>query len=157
MSIFGELRPFFSLCQACGMIPYTMEYDSTTKQFKNFTFSWKSRATLWFIPMFILQILVPLAMSQLSKDIVADEIIDKQIPITVSILTGTTILFQMMELVLSRYIALRHYRRLKNIVTFGLKIERLLTLKRDLPSKCSLTKRFIIGFSLILVLVSEFI
>ena len=34
MSVFEQLNPFVSLCQACGMIPYTVERNSATNKFE---------------------------------------------------------------------------------------------------------------------------
>lgn len=155
MSTIEKLRPFVSLCQACGMMPYTMEYDSKTKQFKNFAFSWKSRATLWFLPVFTFQAIFPLATSNLTKDIFTDEIINAQIPTTLSILTSSTIALHVVQLVLSKYVFLRSYRRLQRIALSSLKVEHLLK-KTSRPYQSNLTKKFYVGFFSIATTVSYF-
>jgi hypothetical protein len=45
MSVFEQFRPFVGLCQACGMIPYTIENKLITNKFSRFTFSLKHRTT----------------------------------------------------------------------------------------------------------------
>jgi hypothetical protein len=56
MSVFEKLGPFVSLCQACGMIPYTIKRNSGTNQFEKFTFSFKHFNTWWFFFMLVLQL-----------------------------------------------------------------------------------------------------
>lgn len=55
MLIFEQLRPFWGICQFCGLFPFHMKIDQTTKEFKRFSFSWK--ASLWFIFLILVQII----------------------------------------------------------------------------------------------------
>ena len=56
MSVFEQLNPFVSLCQVCGLIPYTIEYNLITNKFSRFTFSIKHRTTWWFVGILALQL-----------------------------------------------------------------------------------------------------
>ncbi len=149
MSVFEQLHPFVSLFQACGMIPYTMERNLTTKKFAKFTFSFKHRTTWWFVLILILQVLCIVALGCTSDDVGENLSTDKTMPVTVLILFSVTNMSRLAEILLSRCIVLR-FRRLRNAVEAVQEVERLFGDKYLAQhSKSFIKERFIIGFILV--------
>jgi len=156
MSVFEQLSPFVSLCQACGMIPYTIERNLATNKFAKFTFSVKNLTTWWFFLILILQILGIVILGCYSNDLGESLSTDQKMPVTVLILFGVTQISRLAELLLSRWIVLR-FRPLRNAVKAVQEVERLFGEKfLAQHSKSSITARFIIGFILVNFSVSYF-
>lgn len=65
-----QLRPFVSLCQACGLIPYTIKYDSTNEKLLGFSFSFGNLITWWFLLVAILQLTAPCALLMVTGKLV---------------------------------------------------------------------------------------
>lgn len=157
MSVFDQLNPFVSLCQACGMIPYTVERNSTTNKFAKFTFSFKHLTTWWFFLNLVLQLAFIAVIGYYSNDLNQDFSADREMPVTVPFLFWVTQTSRMSELLLSRWIVLR-FRRLRNAVKALQEVERLFGEKflAQHSKSSSITIRFVIGFILILAMVSYF-
>lgn len=155
MSVFEQLRPFVGLCQACGMIPYTIENNSITNKFSRFTFSLKHRTTWWFTCIlafqFVSMCLTGYYYSENGPDKLSS---DRSLPITVNILFAVNSYGTFIQLLLSRWIVMR-YRRLRVVVEAVQEVERLLGEKFLAQHKSSLTTRFFIGFTIILTVVSS--
>lgn len=156
MSPLEQLGPFVSLCQACGFMPYTIEYDSTNKKFLRFRFSFRHLITWWFIILLVLQLVCPHVMNKKPiTSYVTDIVEDQKAPITVSILAGVTIFCYVSQFLLCRWMILFNYRRLQSAVKIAKKIEKC-CIRHDhvIALKSSTFKRFIIGFNLIIISVS---
>ena len=154
MSILLRLRPFVSLFQACGFIPYAMEYDPNTEDYIKFTFSWRNYVTWWFILLAVLQIGLPIISGQRAGTVIGQLKADREAPITITVLMIVTVICFFVEFILSRTVILQHYRRLKNAVALALKIERLLQRTYQPSYEISIKYRFFIGFCLLAISVS---
>ena len=153
MSVFEQLRPFFSFFQACGLIPYTIKQHSISNTFLRFTFSFKHLIVWWFLIILLLQLSTSAFMAYLSKSILDEMVNDKNIPITLTIMSGVSMFSYTGQLLLSRWIFL-HYRKLKKVVEAVQEVERLFGVKFIEQHRSSLGKRFIIGFTVIVTTVS---
>lgn len=152
MSPIEQLGPFVSFCQACGLMPYTMEYDSTTKKFVKFQFSFKHFTTWWFILIIVLPTVIPLSISSAQKVVIKD--LTANSPVTVSILFLTVLFGYFLQLLLSRWMMLFRYYRLKRAVSIARTTEKLLLLENGHTApKSSVLRRFVIGFILIIITV----
>ncbi|KAI9565955.1 hypothetical protein GHT06_009753 [Daphnia sinensis] len=150
MSVFEQLQPFVSLCQACGLFPYRIERNSTTGKFERFTFSVKHCSTWWFLTVLVLQITIVVMMGNLSRDFQEVLSTDKSIPITLFILNGVTSLTFLAQLVSSRWIAF-NCRHLGNAVEAVQKVEVLFGEKFVAEHRSSIMTRFFIGFAVIII------
>jgi uncharacterized membrane protein (DUF485 family) len=157
MSVFEQLNPFVSLCQACGMIPYTVERNSATNKFEKFTFSFKHFTSWWFFFGLVLQVAFIVMLGAYSNEFSQELTSDQKMPVTVPILFGVTQLFQFAELLLSRWIVFR-FRRLRNLVKAIQEVERLFGekfLAQHSTKNSSVTIRFVIGFILVTITVNK--
>lgn len=156
MSALEQLQPFFSLCQACGMIPYTIEYDSDTGKLIEFAFSFKHFITWWFVFVSVLQLAALSVWGKPSKTILENLSTDGNTPITLIILSGVTSLGYLSQLIISRWIVLRHHGRLRMALKTAQEVEKLFeqTSRHLNVSKHLVVQRFVIGFTLILITVS---
>ena len=144
-----QLRPFVSLFQACGFIPFTMEYDSNTKQLIKFRFSWRNLTTWWFIIISVLQLGLRVITSQNVGNIVWKIKKDEQPPITITISIAVTALCALVQFILSRTIVFRHYRRLQNAIKLAILVEKSLQRITQSSYRTSFKRRFLIGFFLL--------
>ncbi|XP_046636053.1 putative gustatory receptor 28b [Daphnia pulicaria] len=150
MSIFEQLRPFVSLCQACGMMPFTIEQNLITNKFEKFTFSFRHLTTWWFfLVLFVLHPALFFVSGYIAKDAPPDLLLGKDMPITVNIMLLVTTMCFIVELLLSRWIIL-HYRQLRNAIEAVQEVEQLLGKKFISQHQSSVTTRFVIGFILII-------
>lgn len=152
MSVINQLRPFVSLGQACGFIPFVMENDPKTQRFARFNFSWNNFVTWLFIFMAISQLVVPLEMSRLLIDTGGG--LMREAPVTVKMLMYVTFLSYAIQLILARWIILRQHNRLQNVVKLVLQVEE--SLKDQSLNQISVVGRFLIGFGLLTISVSLF-
>ena len=104
MSLIEQLRPFLSLCQASGFMPYSLECDLNTKKLLKFGFSWSNFITWWFIFLAVLQLGLPTITILFAGDVIEKLRVDAQAPITISMLMNVTVLCYVVQLVLSRWI-----------------------------------------------------
>lgn len=153
MTALEQLRPFISLCQACGMIPYVMEYDSITKKFVRFTFSFKYFTTWWFLFVALLQLSAPFMLTNITIATLKEMSNDLSLPITAIILTGVNSVGSFTQMAMCRWIGFR-YCRLRNAVNAILNAEKLYV-KPFFEHKNSIKKRFVIGTALIFIMVSD--
>ncbi|XP_032776435.2 putative gustatory receptor 28b isoform X2 [Daphnia magna] len=153
MSVFEQLRPFVSLCQACGLIPYTMENSLSTKKFIKFTFSLRHFTTIWFSFIFILQLATIAVVFYFSMNRVVDFLSDGTFPLTITVVFGMNWLSIMAQLLASRWISLQH-RQLQNAIEQVREVERLFGDKFIMQHKSSVMTRFILGFILVLLAVT---
>ncbi len=86
MSVFEQLRQFVGLCQACGMIPYTIENNLITNKFSRFTFSVKHRTTWWFACILAFKFVSMCLTGYYSENRPDNISTDRSLPITVNIL-----------------------------------------------------------------------
>lgn len=101
MSVFERLRPFVSLCHACGFFPYAIENNSNTKNFERFTFSFKNLTTWWFFLISISQLAFFIGLVYLFwKQVVKFN--EENMPITMSILFVINWFFVIAEFLSSR-------------------------------------------------------
>lgn len=150
-----KLSPFVSLCQACGVIPYTMEYDATNRKFIGFNFSFKHLTTWWFIFILILQSVSPWILVDTSEEYLKLLSGQPNVPITMKILGDVTVACYFYQVALSRWIMLFRHRRLKRVLEAMQKLERLIQIDNEGDNlKNSFTKRFIFGFVLNFLTVS---
>jgi hypothetical protein len=154
MSVFEQLRPFVGLCQACGMIPYTIENNLITNKFSRFTFSLKHRTTWWFTCILAFQFVSLYLAGYYSENRPDNISTDRSLPITVNVLFAVNSSGTFIQLLLSRWIVMR-YRRLQVAVEAVQEVEGLLGEKFLAQHKSSLTTRFFIGFTIILTVVSS--
>lgn len=147
MSVFEKLGPFVGLCQACGMIPYTIKNDLDTKKFEKFIFSFKHFNTWWFLLILILQLLLLGAAPLFYKDLLHELSADRTVPITVSILTGTVSFSYLAQFLTTRWIIL-HYRQLRTAVEAVQEVERLFGDKFIAQHQSSVITRTVIGLIL---------
>ena len=151
MSIFEQL--FVSLCQACGMIPYTIKDNLITNKFSRFTFSYRNFTTWWFIFIFFLHPATMFVLFYMSKD-ADDSHRGRDVPATVHILLAVTAISYIVELILSRWIVSR-YRKLRNVIETIQEVEKLLGEKFLSQHRTnSVTVQFVIGFILVVTSVS---
>jgi gustatory receptor len=153
MSVFEQLNPFVSLCQACGLIPYTIEYNLITNKFSRYTFSIKHRTTWWFVGILALQFASICFTSYSARKLDHHISTDKSLPVTANILSLVNSISSFVQLLLSRWIVMR-YRLLQTAIKAVQEVERLLGEEFMTQHKSSLTTRFVIGFILILTTVS---
>lgn len=151
MSALEQLRPFVCLFQACGFIPYTVEYDQIAKKPTKFTFSWMNFTTWWFILLAILQVVIPAINSQITGEKVDKLSVDKQTPVTVTLLFGVIALCFVVQIVLLRWIVLRPYRRWQNAFKLALQVETLLQRDNYYLFQSHLNRRFIVEFTLVAI------
>jgi hypothetical protein len=152
MSVFERLRPFVSLCHACGFFPYAIENNSNTKNFERFTFSFKNLTTWWFFLISISQLAFFIGLVYLFwKQVVKFN--EENMPITMSILFVINWFFVIAEFLSSRRMIL-HYRKLRNAVEAVQEVERLFGEKMVVQSLNSITTRLTIGSILIVISVS---
>jgi gustatory receptor len=148
MSVFEKLDPFVSLCQACGMIPYTIKRNSDTSQFEKFTFSFKHFNTWWFFFMLVFQLSLFSAAPLFYRDVFQALLSDRTMPLIFTILTGTVSFSYLAQFLTCRWIILR-YKQLRNAVEAVQEVERLFGeqfLAQHQSS--SLVRRTAIGFTL---------
>ncbi|KAI9565957.1 hypothetical protein GHT06_009755 [Daphnia sinensis] len=150
MSVFEQLRPFVSLCQACGLIPYTIENSASTKKFIKFTFSFKHFTTFWFSFIFILQLATIVVFVYFSMNRAVDLLFDGTVPLTITVVFGMNWLSSMAQLLASRWISMQ-YRQLRKTVEAVQEVERLFGDKFITQHRSSVTTRFILGFFLVLL------
>jgi uncharacterized membrane protein (Fun14 family) len=155
MSVFEELRPFVGLCQACGMIPYSMEHEVINNKFIGFTLSFNRLVTWWFCLIFILQLLCTGVLIQVSTSLTQEIITDRDIPMLLTIVVGITSFFHLVQWFLSRWVVFIHYSKLRNVVEIVQEVERLFQEKFIAHHmRSSIMLRFIIGFILVNAMVS---
>jgi hypothetical protein len=154
MSVFDQLRPFVSLCQACGMIPYTMEHNLRTNKFAKFTFSFSHVTTWWFFLVMFLQLATAAVMLHTTRDVPDDLLIGRDVPITVNILLLVKGVCNLAELTLSRWIVSR-YLKLRKMIEAIQEMEKLLGEEFISQHKNSVTTRFVTGFILVILTVSK--
>lgn len=152
MSVFEQLQPFVSLCQACGFVPYTIKRNSTTGKFERFTFSFKNFITWWFLLVLVYQIFGVSTVGFLSGDLQDMLSTDRTIPTTLILLTGISSSLFLAQLLPSRWIAL-HHRRLTNAVEAIQRVERLLGEEFITEHASSIPIRFVVGFAAVLMTV----
>ncbi|XP_057369965.1 putative gustatory receptor 28b [Daphnia carinata] len=150
MSVFEQLQPFVSLCQACGLIPYTIERNSTTGKFERFTFSLRSAFTCWFCLVFAYQICGVSMVGYLSDDLQNILVADRTIPTTLIVLTMITSFLFLVQLLPFRWITM-HYVRLSNAVEAVRNVERLLGEEFITEHRSSIPIRFVVGFFAVLM------
>lgn len=150
MSVFEQLNPFVSLCQACGLIPYTIEYNLITNKLSRYTFSIKHRTTWWFVGILALQLASIFFTSYSAKKLDHHISTDKSLPVTANnLLSLVNSISSFVQLLLSRWIVMR-YRRLQTAIKAVQEVERLLG-----EEFMAQPTRFVIGFILILTTVSH--
>lgn len=155
MSALEQLSSFVSFCQACGLIPYTMEYDSITKKFVRFSFSFRHLTTWWFILIATLQLVTPYLIIKIPQSFIKELKTDHNAPITINILISVVGFSLLSHFLVSRWMILFRYRRLQSVVKLAQKVEKLLIYDGTFISqKNSVSKRFVVGFILIIILVS---
>lgn len=154
MSVFDKLSPFISLCQACGMIPFTIERDPATNTFARFSFSFRHITTWWFLLICTLHLMVPIVLVNLSGNLLYELSTDRSLPITITIVTGVNTVCFLSQFAICRWIVFRHYRRLQNAVRAVQQAERILNLSSTVLYKNSISKRIVIGIILIITAVS---
>ena len=152
MSVFEKLGPFVGLCQACGMIPYTIKSNLDPKTFERFTFSFKHFNTWWFFFILILQLLFLGTAPIFYKDLLYELSADRTVPITVTILTGTVSFSYLAQFVTCRRIIL-HFRQLRTAVQAVQQVERLFGDKFIAQHQSSLMTRSVCGLILIVIVV----
>ena len=146
--------PFVSLCQAWGFIPYVMEYqrkDVITKKFVRFTFSFKYFTTWWFSIVAVLQFWIPFIMTS-TFNTLTNEMTTNHVPRTIIILNIVNSIGFSVQYVMCRWIGFR-YSRLRRVVEAIQCAEKLLG-TISIARKNSIKERFVIGFTLIFVVVS---
>jgi hypothetical protein len=152
MSIFEQLGPFVSFCQACGMLPYTIKINLNTNKFEKFTFSLKHFNTWWFFFILVLQLLLLGAAPIFYADLFHELSADRTMPITVTLLSGTVTFSLLAQLLISRWIML-HYKQLRTAVEAVQEVERLFGEKFIAKHQSSLLKQSVAGFILIVMTV----
>lgn len=153
MSVFEQLRPFVSLCQACGMIPFTVEQDLISKKFVRFTFSLRHLTTWWFILLLVLQLTVSVGLIYSSMSQTISLSIDPDLPIMMAVVFGVNWVSISSQFLISRWIV-SHYRQLRRAVEAIQEVERLFGDAFIRQHKSSVMTRFIIGFILVVMTVS---
>lgn len=158
MSLLEQLLPLISLCQACGMIPFTVKYDSSTRKFSRFSFSFRHYTSWWFyILIFVLQVSVPFLLLKVSKKLKENIAVNQvPVPFTLTMLADLTMFGAFFQLFISRWLVLRYRLRLRNVVTVIQEVEKLLQkmLNYSVGQNYSVTKRFCIGFTTLIVSVN---
>ena len=154
MSIIDILRPYVSLCQACGFIPYVMERDSKTKRFVKFNFSWRNSITWWFIALACSQLAFSSIVNKISANMTGKSNGKEETPVTVRILMVVMFFCYVIQLIIARRIVLLQHVRLQNIVKLALRVEVLLQTTNNHPShqiSSFIHRRFVIGFCLLAI------
>lgn len=153
MSPLEQLGPIVSFYQACGAIPYTMEYDSGTKKIIRFNFSFKNFTTWWFIVLIILQVFVLCTILNVQIKMLID--LTRDSPVTVSIVMFSISICFFSQILVFRWMMLFRYHRIRSALKAAQAAEELLFLKNgSVAPKSSFLKRFVIGFVLIVMTVS---
>lgn len=154
MSPLEQLSPFVSLLQACGVIPYTIKYDLTTKKLIGFSFSFKCLTTWWFILNLILQSIYHFIFYNTSEQYLKLLSREPDAPITITILGAVTVAGYISQVAVSRWIVLFRYRRMKRVLEAMQKLERLIYNNEDDNIRNSIVKHFVVGFSISIFSVS---
>nr|CAH0109887.1 unnamed protein product [Daphnia galeata] len=147
MSVFEKLGAFVSLCQACGMIPYTIKSNLDTKTFERFTFSFKHSTPGGSFLILILQLLFLGTAPIFYKDLLYELSADRTVPITV---TGTVSFSYLAQFVTCRWIIL-HFRQLRTAVQAVQQVEKLFGDKFIAQHQSSLMTRSVYGVILIVI------
>lgn len=157
MSTLEQLRPFVSICQACGVFPYTMDYDPVTQRFRGFAFSFKNFTTWWFVLLLVSQITLPFFLGNFLKDISISLLTDRTLPFVVNVMITVLTLSSFIQLGASRWIFFFRFRQLRKVVKAMLHIERLLFADtfNSVQFKNSFSKHFVIGFIMLITVVSR--
>ena len=154
MSALEKLSPIISVCQVCGMLPFSMEYDPATKEFTKFAFSFRHFITWWYILIILLHLVAfPYVLGNLAGNLLRELSSDRSIPVTVSIVASVTSVGFLAQLLVCRWIVFRHYRRLRNAVEAVKAVQRILQ-SSSAGYKNSTSKIVAIGIILLLVAVS---
>lgn len=150
MTPLEQLRPFVYLSQASGLIPFTIEQDSITKNFSRFSFHIKSFVTIWCVVILVSHAVVFIALAESAKNLVIKMSASGDTPITLNILMGIFLVCYVFHHAATRWIIFRHYNRLKNAFDTIQNLENYFaqTMQRNLSS---VTKRFTVGFTLIVI------
>lgn len=156
MSTLEQLRPFVNICQACGVFPYTMDYDPVTQKFRGFTFSLKNFTTWWFVFLVVSQTILPFFMGRYVKDMTVVLLSDHTLPFTINLMTVVLPLSTLIQFCASRWIFFFRFNQLRKLVKIMLQIERLLLPRMFYfdESKNSFSKRFILRFVMLITGVS---
>lgn len=154
MSALDQLRPFISLCQASGMIPYTIEDNLATKKFAKFTFSFKNFTTWWFLLLILSQIWVPFTMGSFLRDVSSELATDSSIPYIIIILAVVFTVSNLIQFSVSRWIVLLRYRQFHELVMAMQKIESFFV-GTPIRLESSIIKRLVVGFVIAISVVSK--
>ena len=154
MSVLEKLSPFISICQFCGMLPFSMEYDPATKEFARFSFSFWHFITWWFVLIFFLQFVVPLVLISIFGNLLQEMSNDSSLPLTLSIMAGVNAVCLITQLVLCRWIVFCYYRQLRNTVEAIQAVERIFKSSSFTGYENSVSKRVAVGIILLVVAVS---
>ena len=150
-----QLRPFFTLCQACGMIPYSINYNfKTNVKTVRFSFSFRNFVTWWFLAILVLQLGIPCMIFVFSQMFFTDVSSDGEAPVTITVLGTSTVFCFVAQLFVARWIVLRYYKLFRHIIKSAYVIERLLQVGNHQVGN-SITKRFYSALLLIAMVVSS--
>lgn len=144
MLIFDQLRPLVFACQIFGVIPFYMETDPDTNQFKKFSFSWKRPVTWWFICFFIANLIfLPIYTRMFWQIFYNIGVVRSNVPLAFIGFMLMEHIFFFLLIVMARYILFKysHFHRAISLIQ---KVHNLLDVESLESEKFSSTKHRVI-------------
>lgn len=135
------MRPFFRYCQLIGFFPFRMEFEKTTKRFKNFSFSWSYPITWWFIVFTLVNyVSYYVSTTQLFKSSHFNNL-----PFLVYVTLMTVMVIYVAIVMLSRFVITSRFSHLYKAIEFMRLAEFTLTKDEHPNCKNTINKRMTIG------------
>ena len=156
MCVLNDLVPFFRFAQFVGLFPFNIKKNSLNGQFERFDFSWRHLITFWFCLVLVVQV-APLIIGFWMFPEIQRNFISSKLPLifTAPIFINLAVHYSMIAIIRS---ATLRYHQL-NLAFKYLTCDSLRELE-DMATaryKNAITKKTLIGISLILVTVHEFL
>ncbi len=140
MSVLERMRLFFRFCQAVGFFPFRMEIDKQSKQFKEFTFSWRYPITWWFSALTLIQLITSYFTI---SPVLQDQELNK-LPSTLNVsMSISGVIFFLVVLSSRFWITLRFYT-LQNALRWMQQVEQ--NIEEHPDCRCTIKIRTIVGF-----------
>lgn len=152
MSLTEAFRSLVSFYQVIGFIPFFIKTDKGNQKHLELSFSFKSFSAWWFILSLVFQILLPLSLNPLVKEVFDEHYSEESIPITLQILGPFSVAVNFIWLILARWLIFRQYKLFKDAFKITLEIEQFFRKSTDHYSNF-FRRRFRLGILVTVLLV----
>lgn len=152
-----KLRPFVGICQIFGLVPFSMELDPKTGGFLKFAFSFKKFVSWWYIFLSNLQVanFVFMISANIGRSKATLKDGESEFPIAVTLLLLATKLLYLVQVLMTKILALR-YKRFRRVISLIQEVERQFSemmLPRSIIDKDTILLRTVIGIFIIIFMV----